>query len=479
LQSTQSVRFITGQFCIEPTRKDYPGKSDHEIAKALAVKYGYIAVVRYKNSRGRSEFTNLGVCNTEAEIQGYMTSPYCHATEVIYDGRSAFFPLNAAHVINGRCETCGKGATRESLQMGAGNDFYFRPKCGLLFCDRCYGRLPLTSSPGYGMCTKCKVQVKRTLPSFFMNQPPVVALHPAARTVPIDLRDEIWMFVNSGEGDRNHLKKLIARCKAYDNGHSVLSEARRLCNPRWPALAKDLDEAIKAWQPPRQTPQQAATPSRGPSERDNVGTRYETEERVNNFWLPYVMRRPKFPFIFYDMREKKDAMDAMLSLPPIKIASDSGKLISTEVLQFGVYPIVAGSEVRSWGFEQITLALYDAAIASCRKYHGTNPRVSDPPIGPPPVTSRPVKSTSASVTFEWEEKVDMLEQMKARGIEIVGGDPPSARIATKHHYKAPNKQAALAFLKANPVDNPFYYLIVHTTEGVFGRDKDGIFEQPT
>jgi HEAT repeat protein/nitrate reductase NapE component len=230
------------------------------------------------------------------------------------------------------------------------------------------------------------------------------------------------------------------------------------------------------------TPTEAAMPSHGPSERDNAGTRYETQESVNNFWLPYVFSRPKFPFIFYCMREKKDAMDAMLSLPPIKIASDSGKLISTEVLQFGVYPIVADGEVGSWGFflagEQISLALYDAAIASCRKYHGTKPRVSDPPKGSPPVTSRPAKSTSASVSFEWEEKVDMLEQMKARGIEIVGGEPPSARIATKHHYKAPNKQAALAFLKATPVDKPFYYLVVHTPDGVFGRDKDGIFEQP-
>lgn len=68
--------------------------------------------------------------------------------------------------------------------------------------------------------------------------------------VPNHLRDEITKFVSRGDGDRERLKKLIESCKAYDDGRSALSEARRLCNPRWHALAKDLDEAIKAWQPP-------------------------------------------------------------------------------------------------------------------------------------------------------------------------------------------------------------------------------------
>jgi hypothetical protein len=213
------------------------------------------------------------------------------------------------------------------------------------------------------------------------------------------------------------------------------------------------------------------------SERDNVGTRYETQEKVDSFWIPYIMNRPKFPFIFYDMRERTDAINAMLSLPPIKTGLDSGKLISTEVLQFGVYP----NERGGWGFflagEQITLALYEAAIASCEKYNGTNLRVSDPPKDIGTIAPSPSKPTSTSVTFDWEEKVDMLKQLKARGITIAGG-VPSAPAATKRHYKAPNKDAALRFLKETPVDKPFYYLIVHTPDGVFGRDKDGIFEQP-
>jgi UDP-N-acetylglucosamine transferase subunit ALG13 len=231
-------------------------------------------------------------------------------------------------------------------------------------------------------------------------------------------------------------------------------------------------------------PIQAARPDGKLYERDNVGTRYETQEKVETWWTPYVLGRPTFPFIFYDMREKKDAMDAMLSLPPFKIASDSGKLISTDVLQFGVYPHLANGKVTSWGFfiagEQITLALFDAAVASCKKYNGTNPRVGDPPKSLAKASPNTLKSGASSATFDFEEKVDMLKQMKARGITIShagGGNVPS-QIATKRHFKAPNKDAALAFLKQNPVDKPFYYLVIHTPEGVFGRDKDGIFEQP-
>lgn len=154
---------------IETMRKDFPGKSDAEAAKAFAEKFSYIAIVRYKRSPTAADYTNVGVCRTEEEIRAYLNSPYCQDAEVIFDGRSALFPLNAKHVLNGHCEMCGKRSDRTTLQMGSGNDFYFCPKCGLLFCDGCYVGLPLTSDPGYGMCPKCKVEVKRAIPSFFVS----------------------------------------------------------------------------------------------------------------------------------------------------------------------------------------------------------------------------------------------------------------------------------------------------------------------
>lgn len=155
---------------IQTIREEYPGKGDVEAAKDFAQKHGYIAIVRYKNSTSASDFTDIGTCRMEDEIREYLSSPYCHDAEVIYDGRTKALRITEDIILRGHCEICEKPATRESLQLMAGNDFYICPKCGLMFCDGCYVRLPLTSSPGYGMCPKCQVQVQRAIPGFYGNQ---------------------------------------------------------------------------------------------------------------------------------------------------------------------------------------------------------------------------------------------------------------------------------------------------------------------
>ena len=206
---------------IKSVRSDFPGMPDGEAAKALAEKYNYIAVVRYKRSPDGAEFTNFGTCTTEAEMRGYLTSPYCHDAEVIYDARSALFPLNAEHVLQGHCEMCGKRTTPETLQMGAGNDFYFCRKCGLLFCEGCYVRLPLTGSPGYGLCPTCRIQVKRAIPSFFVTgsdrpreaEKPtalkvedLTAPHPEAGTGPLSPRTANWY---QAEDARKSVRQIV------------------------------------------------------------------------------------------------------------------------------------------------------------------------------------------------------------------------------------------------------------------------------
>lgn len=67
-------------------RNEYPGKTDAEIAEILAKKYGFIAVIRYKNVRESTEFTDFGTCQTEEEIQRYLNTPY--EPELVYDGRA-------------------------------------------------------------------------------------------------------------------------------------------------------------------------------------------------------------------------------------------------------------------------------------------------------------------------------------------------------------------------------------------------------
>lgn len=159
-----------GSLNIQTMRDECPGKPDDEAARAFAKKNGYIAIVRYKNSASAADFTNIGTCKMEDEIRAYLSSPYCHDTEVIYDGRATALRITEDLILRGHCELCGKQATRESLQLMAGNDFYICPKCGLMCCDGCYVRLPLTASPGYGMCPKCRVQVQRAIPGFYGDQ---------------------------------------------------------------------------------------------------------------------------------------------------------------------------------------------------------------------------------------------------------------------------------------------------------------------
>jgi ribosomal protein L37E len=67
--------------------------------------------------------------------------------------------------------------------------------------------------------------------------------------VPFHLRDQIKYIVSVG--DRGHLQTLINLCRGYDDGLSVLREARRECPKRWHALLRDLDEAIKGWGQPQ------------------------------------------------------------------------------------------------------------------------------------------------------------------------------------------------------------------------------------
>ena len=94
-------------------RDEYPGKSDAEIAEVIAKKYGYIVVVRYKNSAGAFEFTNFGTCQMEEEIHGYLSSPYCHDAEIIYDGRTTALSITEELILKGHCELCGKHTSRD------------------------------------------------------------------------------------------------------------------------------------------------------------------------------------------------------------------------------------------------------------------------------------------------------------------------------------------------------------------------------
>ena len=146
---------------IGTVRDMFPEKTDAEAAAAYAVKRGYHVILRYKSGSG--DYNNLGCCKTDEEVQAYMGSPYCHDTEIIYDGRAKALRITREMVLGAKCARCSKGATAESLVLYRGNDFYVCPRCGLMFCDQCIRYLPLTGSPGYAKCPTCDVQLKRAM----------------------------------------------------------------------------------------------------------------------------------------------------------------------------------------------------------------------------------------------------------------------------------------------------------------------------
>jgi hypothetical protein len=73
-------------FPISEERTRFPGKTDEQIASLLAQEFGYIVVVKYKNSP-LSDFENFGCCKEDYEVKGYLNSSFCHGTEIIYDAR--------------------------------------------------------------------------------------------------------------------------------------------------------------------------------------------------------------------------------------------------------------------------------------------------------------------------------------------------------------------------------------------------------
>lgn len=50
------------------------------------------------------------------------------------------------------------------------------------------------------------------------------------------------------------------------------------------------------------------------------------------------------------------------------------------------------------------------------------------------------------------------------------------QVVTYLFFRSNDAETARVFLENNPVTKPLYYLIVETSDGVFGRDVEGIYE---
>ena len=189
-------------------------------------------------------------------------------------------------------------------------------------------------------------------------------------------------------------------------------------------------------------------------EKDNVGTRQDSLEKANAYWLgTRLQMTEKPPFSLYVFKSATDAENALLELPFIHKAKDTGNLICEKVLEFGYYKVEADNyEAIITGFDY-TLDDFNKAEESFKRHNGILKNNLEP-------TDNANKTAS------------------------VGGDKNNVKFRetitenqfTYECYDGKTKADAMAFLKDKEVNKGLYYVCVYTPEGNFGRDINGIYE---
>lgn len=195
------------------------------------------------------------------------------------------------------------------------------------------------------------------------------------------------------------------------------------------------------------------------TEADNVGTRQDTFAKAQSYWLcerPGLSVRP--PFALYAMPSAAEAEAALMELPFLHKAKDSGKLIADRIMTFGFYPVAyegvpAGACEALVCGSDLTLAEFNAARKAFEA-HGGKCKSSDAPDA----------SVKAMSNHGDARKVKYKEK-------TTNGN------AVYEVYTAPDKACAVAFLRGKRVAQKMYYICVDTPEGSFGRDINGIYQE--
>jgi DNA polymerase IIIc chi subunit len=198
-------------------------------------------------------------------------------------------------------------------------------------------------------------------------------------------------------------------------------------------------------------------------EKDNNGTRQDTQEKASAYWnTRFTSSSMQHPFVLYTFDKEEDARGALLELPCIHIAEDSGKLICTEVLsEFGYYETEEGKYNAIVCGTELTHELWSQAKASFIK-HGGKPKGQgdlEPEKGAA-TTHKAKPQKRGKVVFVREDR-------KFNG-----------RVTFVYRiHKGPDAETAKAFLEQNPVTKQHYYLVVETPQGNYCRDIDGMYTE--
>jgi hypothetical protein len=195
------------------------------------------------------------------------------------------------------------------------------------------------------------------------------------------------------------------------------------------------------------------------SEKDNFGTRQETMDQANSYWISRNVTQKFDPFVLYTFEKESDARDALLELNCIHVAQDTGKLICTEPLYFGYYRRDDGKYSAVVLGESLTYELWLAAKESFAKHWGQRKNDQEPETR---------DSSSPENKIARLDQVTFVQEKRQQG---------QTGIFIYRIYKAPDAVSAKAFLQQNPVDERLNYIVVETPEGNYGRDIDGIYKE--
>jgi hypothetical protein len=192
---------------------------------------------------------------------------------------------------------------------------------------------------------------------------------------------------------------------------------------------------------------------------DNQGTLHDRLELATSYWMARLTSAKKDPYVMYLFDRAEDARAALLELPCIHEARDTGSLICTEVLIFGYYANEQGKFEALVGGDDLTVELWEQAKASFEKHGGRRKNDLAPERhAPPPHVARP--PDPGRVKFVRE---DRQQKMGATFVYRI--------------HTAPDAAAARAFLEKHPVLAKLTYLVVETPEGNYCRDVNGIYKE--
>lgn len=191
-------------------------------------------------------------------------------------------------------------------------------------------------------------------------------------------------------------------------------------------------------------------------ESDNLGTRLSNYVDACNYWT-VNMFNDIGGFVVFTFDNKVEARSALLSLKPIHEAVDSGNLICTEIIVFGYYQRDDGVWQADISVPKLSYHFWSQAKESFAKHNGIEKNSRPPKIE---IESPKSPHALSEVLFE-KEKIET----NALGSMIY------------RYYKTSDLASAKEFLKQNPVDVNFKYIVVQTPEGKLCRDINGIYFQ--